>query len=223
MSEVAIQLDARAEEGILDPINRFTEILFGLIMVLTFTCSLSAAEAGRGDVREMLYAALGCNIAWGIIDAFFYLMSAAAQRGRERVLVNRLKETSNERAARRLFQSVIPESIIGSLSSSSVAEIRDHLLRPAATRSPLLTFADVRAGVRIFVLVFLTTFPVAVPFMLMHDAGRAVRLSNLVALTLLFSIGYSLGHYAGRRAFVWGLSMTMIGAALVSITIALGG
>ena len=52
----------------LDPSERTAEVLFGLIMVLTFTGSLSAAEAGPDDIRAMLIGALGCNIAWGIID-----------------------------------------------------------------------------------------------------------------------------------------------------------
>ena len=38
----------------LDPIDRLSEVLFGLIMVLTFTGSLSVSEAGREDVRTML-------------------------------------------------------------------------------------------------------------------------------------------------------------------------
>ena len=38
---------------VLDPLERFSEIVFGLIMVLTFTCALGVAEAGREDVREM--------------------------------------------------------------------------------------------------------------------------------------------------------------------------
>jgi hypothetical protein len=37
---------------ILDPVERISEVLFGLIMVLTFTGSLSAAEAGRAEVRN---------------------------------------------------------------------------------------------------------------------------------------------------------------------------
>ena len=53
----------------LDPATSMGEVLFGLIMVLTFTGSLSVAQAGHDDVRAMLIAALGCNIAWGIIDA----------------------------------------------------------------------------------------------------------------------------------------------------------
>ena len=59
----------RISKRVLEPIERVSEVLFGLIMVLTFTGSLSVAEAGREDVRTMLIGALGCNLAWGIIDA----------------------------------------------------------------------------------------------------------------------------------------------------------
>ena len=51
-------------------------------MVLTFTGSLSIAEAGRDDVRTMLIGALGCNLAWGIIDGVLYLMGCMAEKGR---------------------------------------------------------------------------------------------------------------------------------------------
>jgi len=39
-------------KGLLDPVERISEVLFGLIMVLTFIGWLSVAEAGRGDVRD---------------------------------------------------------------------------------------------------------------------------------------------------------------------------
>ena len=68
---------------VLEPIDRVSEVLFGLIMVLTFTGSLSVAEAGREDVRVMLVGALGCNLAWGLIDAVLYLMACLAERGSE--------------------------------------------------------------------------------------------------------------------------------------------
>lgn len=68
----------------LDPGERLSEVLFGLIMVLTFT---STARATLGDsedsARELLIAALGCNIAWGVIDGGMYIMSAMLDRGVE--------------------------------------------------------------------------------------------------------------------------------------------
>ena len=58
---------------LLDPLARASEVLFELIMVLTFTLSLNATAAGREDVSAMLIGALGCNLAWGIIDAVMFL------------------------------------------------------------------------------------------------------------------------------------------------------
>ena len=52
-------------------------------MVLTFTGSLSVAEAGRDDVRTMLIGALGCNLAWGIIDGVLYLMGCLGKRAED--------------------------------------------------------------------------------------------------------------------------------------------
>lgn len=45
---------------VLDPVDRISELLFGLFMVLTFTGTLSVASAGREDLRTMLVAAIGC-------------------------------------------------------------------------------------------------------------------------------------------------------------------
>ena len=63
---------------VLEPIDRISEVLFGLIMVLGFTGSISAADVGQGQgqIRTLLYGAIGCNIAWGFIDAIMFLMAA---------------------------------------------------------------------------------------------------------------------------------------------------
>jgi len=55
----------KSSRHVLEPYERISEVLFGLIMVLTFTGSLSVAEAQghRAEVRTMLIGALGCNLA----------------------------------------------------------------------------------------------------------------------------------------------------------------
>src|SRR6516164_1253047 len=60
---------------ILEPMDRIAETLFGVIMALTFTCTLGAQIGDDIKVRTMLIAALGCNLAWGIIDAGVYLIT----------------------------------------------------------------------------------------------------------------------------------------------------
>lgn len=208
----------------LDRVSRTTEILFGLIMVLTFTCSLNVATAARADVRELLIAALGCNIAWGVIDAFFYLLSTAATRGRELLLLKNLKDSNDQTAVRELFNDVIPEIISNHLPPESFNRLRTQLLQnPQVTPPLLLNLTDLLAALLIFALVFISTFPVAIPFILLQETQVALRISNLIALLLLFAMGYSLGKYAGRRPWIWGLGLVIIGSCLVAITIALGG
>jgi hypothetical protein len=77
-------VEARFVHRYLDPGERLGEIIFGLIMVLTFTstarATLGEADSGAG---ALLIATLGCNIAWGIIDGGMYLMSAMLDRARE--------------------------------------------------------------------------------------------------------------------------------------------
>jgi hypothetical protein len=77
-----IQSSAKSPDRILEPMDRISEVLFGLIMALTFTLTLGVVTAERIQVRTMLLAALGCNLAWGIIDASVFLMARFNQRGR---------------------------------------------------------------------------------------------------------------------------------------------
>src|SRR3954470_22597934 len=67
-------------ERVLDPLARTSEILFGVIMALTFTGTLSVATAGREEVRTLLVGIIGCNIAWGLVDGVMFLMSALTER-----------------------------------------------------------------------------------------------------------------------------------------------
>ena len=77
--------------GVLEPIDRITEVIFGLLMAMTFIGSLSVATAGREDARLMLIAALGCNLAWGLADAVIYLLRTWTERTRSRTLLARLQ------------------------------------------------------------------------------------------------------------------------------------
>ena len=73
---------SRERQRLLDPVDRISEILFGLIMAVTIVGSLSIATAGRNDVGVVLWGALGCNLAWGLVDAVMYLVRTATERAR---------------------------------------------------------------------------------------------------------------------------------------------
>jgi hypothetical protein len=209
---------------VLNPLERFSEIVFGLIMVLSFTGALSVAKVGREDIRLMLLGAIGCNLAWGIIDAAFYLISCLAERWRNVTILRSVQEATDPTHAQRIIADALPELVANALQSTDFERMREHLRRlPAPTDWPRLTAENWRGALGIFLLVFLSTFPVVVPFVFMQDPRLALRVSNVVAITMLFGAGCLLAGYAGMRRIRTGLTMVGIGAALVALTIVLGG
>ncbi len=212
------------EAAVLDPVDRSAEVLFGLIMVLTFTGAISASTDNREDVRELLWAALSCNVAWGLVDAIMYLMSVAIERGHSITIIKKIYATTDNVEAGKILKEEIPPTIAELMSDNEMTELSIRLKKiPEPSKKNVITFPDVVAAFQIFMLVFLCTFPVAIPFGIFDDLNMAMRASNGVALFLLFTGGFVLGKYAGFRRGTTAILYTLIGVALVALTMALGG
>ena len=208
----------------LEPIDRISEIWFGLMMVLTFTCSISVTEAGQEEVSTMLIAAITCNLAWGIIDGFMYLLACFVEQGHGISALRGVRQASDPAFAHRLIAKAMPPALASVMSYGTFEEIRTKLYRlPEPPAHPKLTKEDWLGAVAVFLAVFLSTFPVIIPFLAISDAGRALRISNGVAVVMLFLTGYAFGRYAGYRPWRMGLWMAIVGSALVALTIVLGG
>jgi hypothetical protein len=204
--------------------ERISEVLFGLIMVLTYTGTLSIATAGHSEIRTMLIGALGCNLAWGIIDGGLYVMARLNERGRNILMFRALRNAGDPAAARRIIADALPPLVASVLPSEQLEIMRQKLLQVAEPPArPRLTKRDGLGALGIFLLVFLSTFPVVIPFLFFGDARPALRVSNAVAIAMLFLCGYAFGRHAGLKPWAMGLAMVAIGGALVAITIALGG
>lgn len=212
------------ESAVLSPVDRIAEVLFGLIMVLSFTGAISASTDAREDVRELLWAALGCNIAWGLVDAIMYLMNVAIERGHAMTVIKQMHEAETEEAGSEILKGEIQPAIASLLSKDELTSLSNRVKQlPEPSKKHLITSTDLAAGFQIFMLVFLCTFPVAIPFGIFDDLSIAMRASNGVALTLLFSGGYILAGYAGFRKGITALLYMLIGVLLVALTMALGG
>ena len=118
----------QSSKRFLEPIERVSEVLFGLIMVLTFTGSLSVAEAGRADVHAMLIGALGCNIAWGIIDGILYLMGSLSEQGRGIRAWRALRHAGTPEAGHQVIAGALPPIIAGVLGPNELEPIRGRLI-----------------------------------------------------------------------------------------------
>jgi hypothetical protein len=214
----------RSSKRVLEPNERISEVLFGLIMVLTFTGSLSIAEAGRDDVRTMLIGALGCNLAWGIIDGVLYLMGCLADKGRDLMTYRTVRKTTDPQKARELIAEAMPP-VLASVAQPAELEAMHQRLQelPEPPDRPRLSGSDLRGALGVFLFVFLSTFPVAIPFVFMRDAMTAMRVSNAIAIVMLFFAGVAYGRCVDRSPWAFGISMVALGGVLVGLTIALGG
>lgn len=209
---------------LLDPVARTSEIFFGLIMALTFTTTFSAATAGREEVRTLLVGAIGCNIAWGLVDAVMYLMSSLTERGHGLLTIRAVQRADRPEAAYQVITDAIPPVLASILTRDDFEKVRQGLLgMDDLPPSPALTREDWLGAVAVFLLVFLSTFPVVIPFLVFQDATVALRMSNLVALIMLFATGYRLASHGGHHPWRAGFSAVLLGVVLVAIAIALGG
>lgn len=210
--------------AVLSPTERILEVLFGLIMVLSFTCTLSVATAQREDVREMLIAALGCNLAWAIVDAVMYMMDNLLDRGRRLSTLHAVRRAPDPEQARTAIAAALPPLVASLMLPGELENLRQRLLQlPEPPAWPAPTLTDLRGATGVFLLVLLSTFPVALPFVFIPEAQLALHVSNGVAIALLFAGGLALGRYAGLRPLLTGLAMVAVGVVLVGLTIALGG
>jgi len=209
---------------VLEPIERLSEILFGLIMALTVTSAVSVATADDMQIRTMLIAALGCNLAWGIIDAGMYLMARLGERGHNALVGRAIRKAGDREQAHRIIADELPPVFASIVKPTQLEEIREHISQmPTSGAHPWLTRRDWQGAFGVFILVVAATFPVVIPFVVIGDARVALRISNVLAVASLFLCGFLFGRHAGLPPWTTGLVMVVVGAALVAIAIALGG
>jgi VIT family len=212
----------------LDPATSLGEILFGLIMTLTFTlgAGIIIQDEGREGARELLIAIIGCNIAWGIIDGALYVVGELFGRGRLRRLGESIRRAPSSADAESLVAGELDEILEPvtqapdrqALYQRIAASIRS---RPAAPNP--ITKDDLLGGFWSFWLVFLASIPAAIPFVVLDDARLALRISNAILLAFLFISGYLWARYTMSKPWLVGLFFLVGGIALVAAAIALGG
>jgi hypothetical protein len=211
----------------LDPAESLAEILFGLIMVLTCTLGASViAGIDRDSLRSLFVAALGCNVAWGVIDAALYVMGAVFVRAQNAKLMQAVRSAPGDAAGLAIVRQAL-EPRFGAYGFDEDREqfyrsLRGMVVHSEAQRS-LVTADDLRSAVAVFILVAATALPPAIPFLLIADPVVALRASNVVLVALLFVVGFYWARAIGGRGWWTGIGMMLSGVLLVGVAIAFGG
>jgi hypothetical protein len=210
--------------GVLDPMERISETLFGLIMALTFICSLGIATGSNINLQTMLIGVLGCNLAWGIVDGGLYLLGRINSRGGKVRILHAVRQAPDSETARRVIADALPPELAAFLPAQQLEAMRQKLRQlPVPSRRVSLSRRDWTGAFGLCLLSFVSTFPVVVPFIFLSDARMALRASYAVAIVMLFCCGYVFGIQSGLRPWAAGLAMVALGGALVGVAVVLGG
>jgi len=209
---------------LLNPTDRVSEILFGLIMALSFTCTIGIGKSGQTEIKELLIAAISCNAAWGLVDAIMYILALLAENSRSKNIVDFVRHSSKVEKAKEYISEALPPAVALVMETEELEQVRKRIANlPESSLSFRLTAVDFKNALIIFLLIFISTFPIVIPFIFIRDTHLALRISNMIAIILMFLCGWSLAKYVGYNKWLMSFGLTLVGIVLVLLTIALGG
>jgi len=212
----------------LDPGETLGEVLGGLIMALTFTLGARLFTAlGELETHDLVVAVVGCNAAWGIIDATLFVLNSIFYRSRHARFFRALKNARSEAEALAAVEEEFDlEEEPLAVHPDDRARVYKSLLAMSARATPArkgLRRQDFVAAVIVFLLVSATAVPGVIPLLLLDDPNFALHVSNWVLILLLFVVGYWWGRYTDAPSWRVGLTAMMLGIFMVLVAVALGG
>ncbi|MFV3333284.1 VIT1/CCC1 transporter family protein [Pseudomonas sp. NY15437] len=214
----------RVLQDITSPFDRISEMTYGVIMTLTIISVISAASGGASR-QDLIVAALGCNLAWGLVDALMLLVRLRVERVHQHGRLRALRGKSDDRDFRDGLGEFLPPRLVAALQPDEVWRLRQRLMRSELGTGPLRHGgAEVwLAALLIVLLVTGITLPLILPLWLVPDELLALRLAQGIGVAMLFGLGWLLSRWSGDSPWPGALGFTALGVAMTGLCIALGG
>ena len=221
-------------ERLLDPIDRLIEGIYSVLIVLTFTLAARAIHSYEGAVGasdwqlavQLLVAAAGCALAWGLIDGAMYVLTCAFERGKDRRLYRLVRSAATEEEGVAALADELDDDLGPLADEAERRRIYGSLFRRLREAPPPPTGAekeDLAGGLGTFLVAVTAAAPVLLPLLLPASIEVRVRASNAVAFAMLFLMGYRWAQFAGGKPLRTGLLLALLGVVMVLIAIPLGG
>ena len=220
---------------ILDPIDRMSETIFSILIVLIFTLAYRALALlpinndilALDDSLTIFRAALGAVVAWGIIDAIMYAVISVFERSDRVRFLNEVKASPTQKSGVDVIAEefdYIFEPITEDTQRESIYEQIYQTLKHMQPKKIKVETEDLLGAGAVFVAAIVAVIPSLFPLVLFrYNLTLALRLSNLFSLLMLFITGYRWGKYSGYKPLVTGLIIMSIAILMVVLAIPLGG
>lgn len=234
MQKISEKTDKGFLHRFLDPIDRLTEGIYAVLIVMTFTMAYRAidfAGISQKEVSEailsMAVAALGCAFAWGIIDGVMFILLGMMARGEDSRLLKKVKAAPDEQTALAVISDQLDETFELVLSEDERKDLyRQAYLRMRDNEPKRVGFKreEFLGAIGVVLVALLVSVPVVLPLLIFRtDVGVALRASNFMAIVMLFIFGFYWGKHAQSKPVRVGLLLAGLGVVMVLIAIPLGG
>ena len=220
---------------LLDPLDRLTEGIYSVLIVLTFTLAFRVLQANSVLDQEtastllsqLFVAALGCAVAWGIIDGIMYVLTSMAERSQQHRLIRAIRHAASEQEGVAMVAAELDDKLKRLASDDEREALYRDLYRKLKAMIPQpvgFKKGDFAGALGVAIVAVTAALPVVLPLLLFQsNPPLAIRASNLVAFGMLFGMGYSWGKYIGAAPWKLGLALPMIGVVMMAVAIPLGG
>lgn len=207
------------------PENRLAEVICGIVMVLSFM-AVTGGTLEEFDSRALLWAIVGCNVAWGVVDGVTYVLGNLLNRSLTTRLAVEVKRAPDSPEVLAEVDHRIDQTVGSFLTEGQKAELRGWLVEGARrheVRPNRVTREDMYTAGACFVVVVSCVLPVVVPFLLIEDGRTALRVASGMMLLMLFGIGWRWAGYACLSRWKTGFALAGSGLVLWVVTVLLGG
>lgn len=221
--------------GLIDPIDRLSETIFSILILLTYTLAYrllrlpedSSADMTAGGVNELLLGALGAILAWGAIDGVMYALFSMFERGEKHRLLVRIQSAEDEAEA----VAAIADELDYVLDPITAQEQRRLLyagilthLKDSRPQKVGFRREDLTGALGHVVVALMAVIPSLLPLVIFRsDTLFAIQVSNIVSFIVLFIVGYQWGKYTYANPWKTGLLLTAVAVVMMLVAIPLGG
>jgi VIT1/CCC1 family predicted Fe2+/Mn2+ transporter len=219
----------------LDPIDRLSETLFALMIMLSFSLAIRVSLLADGPhapvsaeyVNRLVITMLMVIVGWGAIDGVMYALLSVFDRGeKQRLLVRIQTAATPDEGIEAIADKLDPilEPITGAdqrqaLYEDVLAHLSDSRPKPVGIRRD-----DLIGAVGCVLVALISVLPSLAPFVLLRgNFMLALRVSTVVSFGMLFAAGWGYGHYSRMNPWKTGLVMLAAGGILGVIAILLEG
>jgi VIT1/CCC1 family predicted Fe2+/Mn2+ transporter len=219
----------------LDPIDRLSETIFAILIVLLFTVGFRIYMLGNDPshavsadfLTELLIAAFGAAVAWGMVDGLFYALFSMFGRGEKHRLLMRIQTATTEEEGIEAIAEELDFILepIAPLEKRQLlyADVLEHL-HDSDPQPVTLKREDVTGALACVLVAIVAVLPSLTPLLLLRNYGvLALRVSNVVSFGVLFYSGYQWGKYSGSNPWKIGLLLVAFSAIIVLVAIPFGG